>query len=180
VPAERFHFQPVDLIGLSGGDEQNMVSGLSSFGGEMQRIAHLLKQKGTALLLLDEVARTTNPEEGEALAIGLASFLVDSSHTAVMASHFTGVTQVAGIQGFRVAGLRTDVLAELEQSGTTGDVLQRLQSAMDYRLVKSDGGEVPKHAVRLAKCFGLPEQVLEKARHVLQQDVKNRGEGLAQ
>ncbi|MGZ4030810.1 MAG: MutS-related protein, partial [Tumebacillaceae bacterium] len=137
VPAEQFHFQLVDLIGLSGGDEQNMVSGLSSFGGEMQRIAHLLKQKGTALLLLDEVARTTNPEEGEALAIGLASFLVDSSHTAVMASHFTGVTQVAGIQGFRVAGLRTDVLAELEQSGTTGDVLQRLQSAMDYRLVKS-------------------------------------------
>src|SRR3569833_3096567 len=126
VPAARFAFHPVERIGLSGGDEQSMDSGLSSFGAEVQRLAELLHGGTRALLLLDEVARTTNPEEGEALAIGLAGYLLHSGHAALMASHFPGVTGVPGIQGFRVAGLQRDVLDELERQGRI-DMVRDLQ-----------------------------------------------------
>ncbi|MFD2170276.1 MutS-related protein [Tumebacillus lipolyticus] len=167
VPARLFRFRPVERIGISGGDEQSLASGLSSFGAEMQRLSALLGDSRPALLLLDEVARTTNPEEGEALAIGLASYLLTTGHSALFASHFPGVTEVNGIQGFRVAGLKRDLLDRLEESAPQ-ELLQRLYSAMDYRLLKSCAGDVPKDAVRLAKCFGLPQAVLEQAQAVLQ------------
>jgi DNA mismatch repair protein MutS2 len=167
VPARTFRFCPVERIGAAGGDEQSLISGLSSFGAEMERLSALLREKGRALLLLDETARTTNPEEGEALVTGLASYLLTTGHTALFASHFPGVTGVAGIQTFRVAGLQRDVLDRLETDSAAGDVLRRLQSAMDYRLIKSSRGDVPKDAVRLAKCFGLPQAVIEKTQAVL-------------
>ncbi|ASS73784.1 hypothetical protein CIG75_01550 [Tumebacillus algifaecis] len=168
VPARRYRFHPLERIGVSGGDEQSMVSGLSSFGAEMQRLAALVNGTGRALLLLDEVARTTNPEEGEALAIGLASYLLNSGHSALFASHFPGVTEVSGLQLYRVAGLKRSLLDHLQQASEQSDVLQRLQSAMDYTLVKSGPGDVPKDAVRLAECFGLPQAVLDKTQAVLQ------------
>ncbi|TCP57645.1 MutS-like protein [Tumebacillus sp. BK434] len=168
VPAKRFRFRPVERIGMSGGDEQSLHSGLSSFGAEMQRIAALVNGQGRALLLLDEVARTTNPEEGEALAIGLASYLLSTGHTALFASHFPGVTEVPGVQLFRVAGLKRGVLDQLAETNAPDGVLHRLHSAMDYTLVKSSPGDVPKDAVRLAECFGLPQAVLDETRAALQ------------
>ncbi|PWK16356.1 MutS-related protein [Tumebacillus permanentifrigoris] len=165
VPAAEFRFHPVERIGWSGGDEQSLVSGLSSFGAEMQRLATLLHTPGHALLLLDEVARTTNPEEGEALAVGLAKYLRSSAHTALFASHFPGVTQVSGLQGFRVAGLRPDVLTAWELTGHPPDpdrLLADLQQAMDYRLLPAQGLEFPRDALRIARLFGLPEEITRK------------------
>jgi len=162
VPAAGFRFQPVNRIGMSGGDEQNVASGLSSFGGEMNRLAALLREPGRALLLLDEVARTTNPAEGEALAAGLAGHLIDSEHVALLASHFPGVASVEGIQSFRIAGLRRDVI-DTEAGKTHHDLITRLQSAMDYRLLPCTGEEIPRDALRLAGHFGLPGDVLGRA-----------------
>nr|WP_283809058.1 hypothetical protein [Tumebacillus amylolyticus] len=165
VPAEAFRFVPVARIGWSGGDEQSLVSGLSSFGAEMQRLASLLRESSPALLLLDEVARTTNPQEGEELAVGLAEYLIRSAHTALFASHFPGVTQVLGLQGFRVAGLRSEVWARWESDGATPDpdsLLTDLQQAMDYRLLPAQGQEVPRDAWRIARLFGLPEEIIRK------------------
>lgn len=169
VPAAAFHFHPVERIGWSGGDEQSLVSGLSSFGAEMQRLASLLENPPPALLLLDEVARTTNPEEGEALAIGLATYLQKSGHTALLATHFPGVTQVPGLQGYRVAGLRQDVLTEWTMKSSPVDperLLGDLHRAMDYRLLPADGQEFPRDALRIAELFGLPEELLTTSRQV--------------
>jgi DNA mismatch repair protein MutS2 len=167
VPAGGFHFQPVERIGMSGGDEQSLTAGLSSFGAEMHRLSGLLRTRGRALLLLDEVARTTNPQEGEALATGLASFLLGSGHMAVLASHFPKLTEIPGLQQFRVAGLRREVLDALQAGGRAEDLLSRLQSAMDYRLVRSDEGAVPHDAVAIARCFGLPDDMIRKTEEVL-------------
>lgn len=172
VPAAYFAFHPLERIGLLGGDEQSVEAGLSSFGAEMKRLSGLLNGPGRALLLLDEVARTTNPLEGEALAVGVTTHLLRSGHVALFASHFPGVTCVEGIQGFRVAGLRQEMLIELEQE-RPDDVLSRLRGAMDYRLVPSEREGVPKHALRLARCFGLPEDLLQ-----VTQEVLDRKEGL--
>ncbi|KEO83422.1 MutS-related protein [Tumebacillus flagellatus] len=166
VPADEFRFEPVDRIGWSGGDEQSLVSGLSSFGAEMQRLAALLREPTRALLLLDEVARTTNPQEGERLAVGLAQYLMTTAHSALFASHFPGVTGVPGLQGFRVAGLRPDVWAKWESSqSSTPDperLLAELQQAMDYRLLPAESQDVPQDALRIARLFGLPEEIIRK------------------
>ncbi|HEU4962695.1 MAG TPA: hypothetical protein VFV52_02405 [Bacilli bacterium] len=163
VPAQRFFFHPVERIGSSGGDEQSLESGLSSFGAEMYRLADLLATQGRALLLLDEVARTTNPQEGEALAYGLAKHLLTTKHTALLASHFPGVARVQGLQTYRVAGLRREVLAELERRADIREVLSQLHRAMDYRLMPCVAGDVPRDALRLAQSFGLPEGLLRAA-----------------
>jgi len=162
VPAVQFDFHPVERIGLSGGDEQDARSGLSSFGGEMLRLAHLLHAPGRALLLLDEVGRTTNPTEGEALAAALVEHLLDTGHTALFASHFPGVVHVPGLQTYRVAGLCTADLPLFDPLHPAA-ALAQLQHAMDYRLLPCPAGEVPHEAVRLAAVFGLPDDVIRRA-----------------
>ncbi|MCX7569640.1 hypothetical protein OS242_06660 [Tumebacillus sp. DT12] len=170
VPATVFHFQPVERIGMSAGDGQSLEGGLSSFGAEMSRLVALLTERGRALLLLDEVARTTNPQEGEALAVALASWLCETEHTAWIASHFPQVTRVPGVQQYRVAGLRGEMLERWEgEGGGAGDVLARLQAAFDYRVIPSDRQEVQRQAVRLARCLGLPEDLVERAERVLRE-----------
>jgi hypothetical protein len=75
------------------------------------------------------------------------------------------VTQVAGLQGFRVAGLLPEVLAAWEQDRTSADpdrLLAGLQQAMDYRLLPAQGLDVPRDALRIARLFGLPEEITRK------------------
>lgn len=68
----------VDEILYSSGDGEDMRRGLSSFGAEMIRLNEIIKiakSDTQVLAIIDEPARTTNPEEGYALVSGLVKIL---------------------------------------------------------------------------------------------------------
>jgi DNA mismatch repair ATPase MutS len=149
VPAQTFRFRPVERIRFVGGDLQSVEDGLSTFGGEVVRLAEVLKEmqdSGTTLLLLDEVGRATNPMEGEALAVGLARYLHETNAMVLFATHYAGVAETAKEEGWmrwKVAGLG------------------------DRRIVPADSVQSELESLQIAERLGLPREVLSLARHWL-------------
>ncbi|WP_018133034.1 lysine 5,6-aminomutase reactivase ATPase KamC [Effusibacillus pohliae] len=166
VPAEAFWFQPVDRVRFVGGDPQSMENGLSTFGGEISRLADILGPLGRptvvqrpdrVLLLLDEVGRATNPMEGEALAVGLTRFLHGSEWIVLFATHYAGVAEVAAAEGmlrWRVAGLS------------------------DHRIVPADSASVQWESLSIAETMGLPPEIIARSREwlsAIEADCNRRG-----
>ena len=148
LPAEAAVMTPFDDIRFCIGDEQDEMTGLSSFAAEMQRIDRALavvEQGGRVLLLVDEPARTTNPVEGTALVSALLQRLADKPNLAlVMTTHYT--VEHAG-ECWRVQGLLP---------GSKG-------KKMDYRLVRTTSHEVPHEALNIARELGIDARWIELA-----------------
>lgn len=140
VPAVTFEFVPVDQIRFVGGDLQSLQDGLSTFGGEIRRLASILQMTSSKLLLLlDEVGRGTNPLEGEALAIGVTRFLQQTSWLVWFATHYPRVSEMEGIIRWQVAGLT------------------------DHRIIPTDSAAERFESLRIAKDLGLPQPIVEYA-----------------
>lgn len=94
VPAERAEIVPVSDILTCMGDGQDELSGLSSFAAEMLCVNEILlrvKRGEKVLVLIDELARTTNPTEGRAIVNGVIEFLAAYQIRALVTTHYGGI-----------------------------------------------------------------------------------------
>lgn len=172
VPAEKMIFTPVEFFFISVGDEQNTDKGLSTFGAEMQKIGGILKDSDRrGLLLIDELARGTNPKEGYAISKAILNHLKSKPVISVVTTHFDGLAddrdilhlQVMGLSGVDFETLRQ----ELNENGTLG--IDAVHQLMDYRLRVIHGPEeVPKDAINISRLMGLDEEILDEARRILE------------
>ena len=166
VPASRTEFAWVDRVDFIGGELGSVVEGLSSFGGEMEALAEVLSAPGRALLLLDEIGRGTNPVEGQALASALVDWLTEREHLALLATHYPAVGRECGVSRYRVVGLGgvddEALTAAVRRDGWRAS----LGRFMDYRIVADETGSPPRDAIRVASLFGLPANLLARARSV--------------
>lgn len=67
----------VEQVLTSIGDDQDELNGLSSYAAEMLRVDEMIRQvrqRSKILVLIDELARTTNPVEGRAIVNGVVDF----------------------------------------------------------------------------------------------------------
>ncbi len=77
VPAKKMVLGLNNFIKASIGDIQSTEKGLSTFGGEIKLIQEAIElsdKKG--LILIDELASGTNPEEGYALSKAIVEYLL--------------------------------------------------------------------------------------------------------
>ena len=77
VPARRAGMPLVEQVLTSIGDDQDELNGLSSYAAEMLRVDEMIRQvrqRSKILVLIDELARTTNPVEGRAIVNGVVDF----------------------------------------------------------------------------------------------------------
>lgn len=172
VPARRMVFTPRTFFFISVGDEQNTDKGLSTFGAEMQKIGRILHRSGQqGLILIDELARGTNPKEGYAISKAILNHLTDKPVITVITTHFDGLAdgpeilhlQVAGLSGVDFDTLRLGV----GEGGALG--IDAVHQLMDYRLRVVHGPEeVPKDAINISRLMGLEEGILEEARRILE------------
>ena len=163
VFAESACLPMLDDIYLLSEDREDAEAGLSSFGGEIKAFDDMLRASesmASPLVLLDEFARGTNPQEGAAL-VRAAAKLFNARNTAyaVIATHFDGVAKLARLH-YRVAGLaavsRERLLTELK---TGSDALARL---MDYGLYPvSPDEEPPRDAVTICRALGIKKEFEE-------------------
>lgn len=157
VPAQRASLCVVEEIITSIGDRQSELSGLSSFAVEILTIDKII-QEGRAgkrvLALVDELARTTNPEEGKVLVGNFIRLTTQLGITALVTTHYGGIE--ASCRRLRVKGLQ---LKE-GQVITAGNI----SDFMDYALVETDADEVPMEAFTIARLFGVDDELLAKPR----------------
>ena len=153
VPAASAEITPVEEIHYSPGDLQDMTRGLSSFAAEMKMADRLIKNSAHGhkiLALLDEPARTTNPQEGTALVTSLLNILNGRPVFVLVATHYN--VKAKGCARIRVKGLE--------------------EGKMNYELIEAGESAPPREAVNIALSLGIDREWLDEAIRVMDEQNK--------
>lgn len=157
VPAKEASVTIVDKIMISIGDEQSEHNGLSSFASEMVKIDKMVQEaqkKSNVLILIDELARTTNPVEGRAIVNAVANILYENNIRSLITTHYSGLSSQC--RKLRVKGLDKDIKA--------GEINRdNINNYIDYSLIEDEVGVTPHEALRIAQMLGINEQIISKA-----------------
>ena len=155
IPARKASLRVVEEIITSIGDHQSELSGLSSFAVEILTIDKIIQQGRAGkhiLALVDELARTTNPEEGKLLVGNFIHLTTQLGITAIVTTHYSGIE--ATCRRLRVKGLQLTE-GQIITAANIGDY-------MDYSLVETEADEVPMEAFTIARLLGVDEGLLAK------------------
>lgn len=155
VPALSAEIAPVDKIIHCLNDEQDELRGLSSFAAEMLRLNEMADQvkKGEKILvLIDELARTTNPKEGKAIVCGMLDFLIEHNVPSLITTHYSF--------NMPCRKLRVKGFSKTESSKNID--IKNIHQHMDYSLEESDEKEVPHEAIRIAEIIGVDKDILRR------------------
>ncbi len=166
VPATRARLGIVDRVFTRVGASDNLVRGQSTFMVEMSETSAILHTAtDRSLVLLDEIGRGTSTYDGVSIAWAVSEHLHDRvGCKTVFATHYHELTQLSetlpALRNFNVA------VREVEDRVL---FLHRLQP----------GGADRSYGIEVGRLAGLPAQVIERARRVLQ-TLEGDGDHLAQ
>lgn len=141
----------VESVQCSIGDGQNEEQGLSSFAWEIKTLDNIIKtmrQGGRHLVLVDELARTTNPIEGKKLVEGFIKVCSEQSSLAVVTTHYSNIQ--APCRSMRVKGF-------MHQNLTPPIDIDRISDHIDYSLIESDNRQVPTEALNLCRLLAVDD-----------------------
>ena len=155
VPASSAKFAPVDRIILCTTDEQDELSGLSSFAAEMIRLNKMtehIENSERLLVLIDELARTTNPTEGKAIVGGVLNFLSEHKVSSLITTHYTIDTlcRKLKVKGFRLKDENVKI------------TIHNINNYIDYSLEEIQEEEVPHEAIYIAEILGISNDLLHR------------------
>ncbi len=153
IPASAAEMTLVDEIFCSIGDRQSDISGLSSFAVEILTIDKIIKagRNGQKVLaLVDELARTTNPEEGKRMVGNYLKLAAQLGITSLVTTHYSGIN--ANCKRLRVKGL------QLKDNEVV--TVNNIGDHIDYSLIETDADEVPMEAFTIARVLGVDEELL--------------------
>lgn len=139
----------VESVQCSIGDGQNEEQGLSSFAWEIKTLDNIIKtmrQGGRHLVLVDELARTTNPVEGKKLVEGFIKVCSMQSSLAVVTTHYSNIQ--APCRNMRVKGF-------IHQDLTPPIDIEHISDHIDYSLVEADNRQAPTEALNLCRLLAV-------------------------
>lgn len=148
VPADATsEFPLVDNLLVDIGDEQSIESSLSTFSAHVANISRILgRAGGGSVILLDELGTGTEPGQGAALACSVLQELQEQGALVIATTHLTDI--IAFVH--RRDGM---VNASME--------FDRELFTPLYRLKKGEPGQ--SHALEIARRYGLPAPVIDRA-----------------
>jgi len=92
VPAAAASFPVFTAFLADIGDAQSIEMALSTFSAHITNLDRLSRLAGTsALVLLDELGSATDPEEGSALAVAIASYFLTAGAWSLISTHHTSL-----------------------------------------------------------------------------------------
>lgn len=142
------------------GDEQSLKDNLSTFSAWVHTLAKVLREADpSSLILLDEVGGGTDPTEGAALTMALLDRLREVGAKVVVTTHLQLLKAYGAIHQDVV-----NVSVEFNPHS--------LQPT--YRLVYGRPGD--SYALLMAEKWGLPHELIAKARSYLGEDNRKVGE----
>lgn len=140
------------------GDEQSIEQSLSTFSGHVRRLVEFLEQaRPGTLVLVDEIASGTDPEEGAALAAATLEALTAAGAAVAVTTHYERLKELSA---------RSDAL------GNASVGFDFEQMAPTFRLTLGVPG--PSSALFVAVRFGLPAAVERRARELLPESASAR------
>lgn len=133
------------------GDDQSLARSLSTFSGHIEAVRAMVERaQPGVLLLLDELAGGTDPEEGAALAVALLEALVRRGAAVAVTTHYERLKEAASE-------------SEHLENAAVGFDFERLQPT--FRLEMGRPGA--SSALSVAERHGLPAAILERASRLL-------------
>jgi len=138
------------------GDDQSIAKNLSTFSAHVTNLARILAAaRPGALVLLDELAGGTDPQEGAALACAVVDALCRRGAAVAVTTHYEPLKALA----------QTD---DRLRNASVGFDVERLEPTFALAL------DVPgaSSALAVAARFGIPEDVVETARRVLPEQTR--------
>jgi DNA mismatch repair protein MutS2 len=148
VPAARAEFPVFESVLAELGDHQSIEQSLSSFSSHVQRVREvLIEVTSDSLVLLDELGRATDPEEGGALAVAV-------------------LEQLRGWNAFVLAS--THLTAPKVYGATTDGVLNAAMSFDEETLAPTyhlrTGAPGASAGLQIAERLGMPKHVIQAAK----------------
>jgi DNA mismatch repair protein MutS2 len=141
----------LDVVLTDVGDDQSLHKNLSTFSAHVKNLAEVLLETGRgALVLLDELAGGTDPREGEALAAGVLDSLCARGGAVVATTHYEGLKALALVDARFV-------------NASVGVDLATMTPTFELAM----GVPGSSSALAVARRFGLPSTVIERAERFL-------------
>lgn len=156
VPARSVRLGVVDRVFTRIGASDNLARGRSTFMVEMTETAAILHTATPkSLILLDEIGRGTATYDGLAIAWAAIEYIHARTRAKTLfATHYFELTELAD----RLSGVKNYHVSVKETGG--GIIFLRKVEA---------GAADRSYGIEVAKLAGLPHEVIERAREVLQE-----------
>ncbi len=162
VPASAANIGIVDRIFTRVGASDDLASGQSTFMVEMNEVANILRNAtGNSLLILDEIGRGTSTFDGLSIAWSVVEHISNPKllgAKTLFATHYHELTELEG----KLSNVNNYCIAVKEK----GDDIVFLR-----KIVK--GGADKSYGIQVAKLAGLPDNVVERAKEILQELLEN-------
>jgi DNA mismatch repair protein MutS2 len=173
VPAASAEFPVFESVLADLGDHQSIEQSLSSFSSHVARVREILREvHSDSLVLLDELGRATDPEEGGALAVAILdhirvwnAFVLASTHLA--APKVYGATTEGVLNGAMSFDERTLAPTYQLHTGAPGasagiKIAERL--GLPGTVIAQARGSMSSQSQEFSRLLELLEEKLEEAR----------------
>lgn len=158
VPAASAKIGVVDRIFTRVGASDDLASGQSTFMVEMTEVANILRNATkNSLIILDEIGRGTSTFDGLSIAWSVIEHIANPKllgAKTLFATHYHELTELEG----KLESVDNYCIAVKEQ----GDDIVFLR-----KIIK--GGADKSYGIQVAKLAGIPENVLRRAREIVEQ-----------
>jgi DNA mismatch repair protein MutS2 len=151
VPCVEAEFPFFDQVLADMGDQQSIQESLSTFSAHMSRVRDIVTEvTPDSLVLLDELGRATDPEEGGALGVAILDRCRASGAFSLASTHLLALK----IYGSNTPGVL---------NGSMGFNEETLEPTYVLRL----GAPGKSAGIDIARRLGMPQALLERARAAL-------------
>ena len=154
VPANKAEINVVDRIFTRIGAVDDQASGQSTFMVEMSETASILNQATShSLVLLDEIGRGTSTFDGLSIAWSVSEYLANKIKcNTIFATHYHELNYLknsnSNIENFQV-------------------LVEQKNDQLDFTHKIEKGGSNKSYGIEAARLAGVPKEVIEKAKLVL-------------
>jgi len=154
VPAQEAVLPIFDRIFVKMGVRDDIASGKSTFLVEMNEVAKIIHQATKdSLVVLDEVGRGTSTFDGISIAWAVSEYIHNQiGCKCIFATHFTELTELAKMYD----GIENKTIEVLEN-----------RSKVVFLHKVTDGVADKSYGIEVAAIAGLPEDVVQRAKEVL-------------
>lgn len=157
VPAKQAEISLVDRVFTRVGASDDLATGQSTFMVEMNEVAYILNHaSANSLVILDEIGRGTSTFDGLSIAWAVVEYINNENRIGcktLVATHYHELTELEskmpGIKNYHV-------------------VVQRLGEEINFLRKITPGKTNRSYGIEVAKLAGLPAEVLDRAKEILQ------------